>query len=91
MRKPGFLLLAVILAALALFAWWQRSERMEAERRLGLDASRVVAESFSNAAQVKVGTLNGKVVARGEDRGFLASCHRSRPPRSRSASTISLI
>ncbi|HZG07840.1 MAG TPA: DUF4230 domain-containing protein [Allosphingosinicella sp.] len=71
MRKPGFLLVAVVLGVLALFAWWQRSERMEAERRLGLDASRVVAESFSNAAQVKVGTLSGRIVSRGEDRGFL--------------------
>ncbi|MFN3389094.1 MAG: DUF4230 domain-containing protein [Allosphingosinicella sp.] len=71
MRKTPLILLAVALAAIALFAWWQRSERLEAERRLGLDASRVVSESFSNAAEVKVGTLSGRIVAKGEDRGFL--------------------
>ena len=71
LRKAPLLILGLVLAALALFAWWQRAERIEAERRLGLDASRVVSESFSNAAEVKVGTLNGRIVARGEDRGFL--------------------
>lgn len=71
MRKTPLIILAVVLAAIALFAWWQRAERIEAERRLGLDASRVVSESFSNAAEVKVGTLSGRIVARGEDRGFL--------------------
>lgn len=71
MKRTPLIILAIVLAAAALFAFWQRSERIEAERRLGLDASRVVSESFSNAAEVKVGTLSGKIVARGEDRGFL--------------------
>lgn len=71
MRKPLLWVILAVLAAIALFAWWQRAERLEAERRLGLDASRVVSESFSNAAEVKVGTLSGTIVARGEDRGFL--------------------
>jgi hypothetical protein len=70
-RRHLLILVAALLAAAALFAWWQHQQRLEAERRLGLDASRVVSESFSNAAQVKVGTLNGKVVARGQDRGFM--------------------
>jgi hypothetical protein len=71
LKKTHLLIVGALLAAVALFAFWQRSQRLEAERRLGLDASRVVSESFSNAAEVKVGTLNGKIVARGEDRGFL--------------------
>lgn len=71
MKKAHLVIVAALVAAVALFAFWQRSQRLEAERRLGLDASRVVSESFSNAAEVKVGTLNGKIVARGEDRGFL--------------------
>lgn len=71
MRRTALILLALVLIAAGLFAFWQRSERLEAERRLGLDASRVVSESFSNAAEVKVGTLSGTIVAKGEDRGFL--------------------
>lgn len=71
MRKALPILLVIVLAAIAWFAFAQRAERLEAERRLGLDASRVVSESFSNAAEVKVGTLSGRIVARGEDRGFL--------------------
>ena len=71
MRRPALYLLVGLLVAVALYAGWQSWQRQEAERRLGLDASRVVSESFSNAAEVKVGTLNGRIVARGEDRGFL--------------------
>jgi len=71
LKRTRLLIIVAVVAAVALFAWWQHAQRLEAERRLGLDASRVVSESFSNAAQVKVGTLNGRIVARGEDRGFL--------------------
>jgi hypothetical protein len=71
LKRTQLLILLALVAAVLLFAWWQHAQRQEAERRLGLDASRIVSESFSNAAELKVGTLNGKVVARGEDRGFL--------------------
>jgi hypothetical protein len=71
LKRTPLIILGVALLALAAFAFWQRSERIEAEQRLGLAASRVVSESFSNAAQVKVGSLSGRIVARGEDRGFL--------------------
>ena len=71
MRRPVLLAIVGLLVAAALFAGWQKWQRDEAERRLGLEASRVVSESFSNAAEVKVGTLSGRIVAKGEDRGFL--------------------
>lgn len=71
MRKIGLLALALIVAGLAVFAWFQYSARVEAERNLGLDASRVLAEHFSKASALKVATLSGRVVARGDDKGFL--------------------
>ena len=71
MRKPGLILVALLVAAVAVFAWWQYSARVEAERTLGLDASRVLSEHFSRAAAVKVATLNGEVIAGGEDKGFM--------------------
>ena len=73
-RRLSKSLIALMLAAVALLglsAWSQYRARMEAERTLGLDASRVVAAHFSKAAAVKVGTLSGKTVARGTDEGFL--------------------
>ncbi|HEX8214598.1 MAG TPA: DUF4230 domain-containing protein [Allosphingosinicella sp.] len=70
-KSLAVVVLAAMAALLGLFAWSQYSERIEAERSLGLDASRVVAEHFSKAAALKVGTLSGKTVARGTDPGFL--------------------
>jgi hypothetical protein len=58
-------------ALLGFFAWSQYSARMEAERTLGLSASRIVSAHFSDAAALKVGGLQGQVLARGEDKGFL--------------------
>jgi len=69
-RSVAILVLAVV-ALLGLFAWSQYRARMEAERTLGLEASRVVAEHFSKAAAVKVGTLSGRTVAKGTNEGFL--------------------
>lgn len=70
-KKSVIILMLVAVALLGLFAWTQYFARIEAEERLGLDASRVVAEHFSNAAALKVGTLNGKTVARAQDDGFM--------------------
>lgn len=70
-RNSLIILMLVAVALLGLFAWNQYSARIEAEERLGLDASRVVAERFSNAAALKVGTLTGKTVARAQDEGFM--------------------
>jgi hypothetical protein len=70
-KKSLTVAVVAIVALLGLFAWSQYSARMEAERTLGLDASRVVAEHFSKAAALKVGTLSGKTVARGTDQGFM--------------------
>jgi hypothetical protein len=71
MRKGLIVLLAAAVGLLGLFAWSQHSARMEAERTLGLDASRVVAAHFSKAAALKVGTLSGKTVAKGTDERFM--------------------
>lgn len=71
MRTGAIALLAALVLLLGLFAWSQYSARIEAERTLGLDASRVVAEHFSRAAAIKVGTLSGRTVAKGTDPGFL--------------------
>jgi hypothetical protein len=71
MRRIGLAALVAIVAALAVYAWTQRSARVEAERDLGFEASRVLSERFSSAGDLRVATLSGKVVARGEDKGFL--------------------
>ena len=71
MKRLLILGVLVLLAGAGLLIWSQREARLDAERQLGLDASRVVAESFSKAAEVKVGTLRGRVLARGEDQGLL--------------------
>lgn len=63
---PALLVLALLLiAAAGLYAWRQSVAREEAERQLGLDASRVLSVHFSAAAQIKVGALSGEVVTRG--------------------------
>lgn len=84
MSRRTIIVVAVIIAAvLGAFAWSQYSAREEAERTLGLDASRVLSEHFSRAAAVKVATLSGDVIARGEDEGFLGivpSEQRTRTP-----------
>lgn len=71
MKKSLMIVLVAVVALLGLFAWSQYRARIEAERTLGLDASRVVAAHFSKAAAVKVGTLSGKTVAKGTNEGFL--------------------
>ena len=68
---PLLLLLVAALAGLAFYAWSQHEARVEAEERLGLDASRVLAEHFSKRGDIRVATLSGKVIARSEDKGFL--------------------
>ena len=71
MRKLALVAALAIIGVLALFAWSQYSARQEAERTLGLDASRVLSERFSKASALKVGTLRGEVLARGNDKGFM--------------------
>lgn len=72
-RTLGWLLalVAAALATLAIYAWSQHRAREEAERRLGLDATRVLAEHFSKRGDIRVARLSGQVIARGEDEGFL--------------------
>ena len=70
-RWPGALLIVLLLLAVTagLYVWRQSVAREEAERQLGLDASRVVSEHFAAQAAIKVGALTGEVVARGRDEG----------------------
>jgi len=68
---PLLVLVVAALAGLAFYAWSQREARVEAEQTLGLDASRLLAEHFSKRGDIRVATLSGNVVARGEDEGFM--------------------
>jgi len=71
MKRIAIAAILAIIAALAIYALTQRSARVEAERDLGFEASRVLAERFSAAGDLRVATLKGRVLARGEDKGFL--------------------
>lgn len=71
MTKRARIVLAAVVVALLGFAWWQYSARVEAENKLGLDASRIVSAHFTDRAQLKVGDVAGRVVARGTDQGFM--------------------
>ena len=64
----GLLLLA--LAILGYFAWSQHSARVEAEGKLGFEASRIVSAHFTDRAELKVADIKGNVTARGTDKGF---------------------
>lgn len=66
------MLIMVGVAALIWFGWAQWQARKAAEQRaanaensLGLSASRVVFISFERAADLRVGTIRGKVAAQG--------------------------
>jgi len=71
MRKIGLAVLIAAILALLYLAWSQHSARLEAERELGLDAARMVNARFGKAAEVKVGTLSGKVTARARHDGLI--------------------
>lgn len=71
MTKGARIAVLAVIAALIAFAWWQYSSRVEAENKLGLDASRIVSAHFTDRAQLKVGDVAGRVVARGSDQGFM--------------------
>ncbi len=72
-RRNRLILVSGLLmaAVLAIFSWSQYSARVEAERTLGLAASRIISAHFSSAAAVKVGSLQGRVQASSTDKGFL--------------------
>jgi len=71
MTKRGRILLVAIMLGLMVFAWLQYRARHEAERSLGLDAARIISAEFSKRADLRVATLRGKVLASGNDKGFL--------------------
>lgn len=66
----------VVGVALALgavvWAWQAEQARKAAELQLGLDGSRIVAQAFTSANQLKVSELSGRVTARAEDPGMVA-------------------
>lgn len=70
MRKSIAAIILLCLASIGYYTWSERKARIEAEQKLGLDATRVVSEHFTNAAALKVATLRGEVVTRAEDKGL---------------------
>ena len=65
------LAIAVIVAlAIGTTLWWANVRADRAERQLGLDAARTLSESFVKARDLRVATLSGEVIARGDDPGF---------------------
>lgn len=68
----------VIVIGLAWYGWTQRHAKIAAEHRaneaetaLGRAASRVVFISFERAADLKVGSVNGKIAAQGGFDGYV--------------------
>ena len=75
MRKSAALaiLALALLAAAALFwAWRAQTAREEAERQLGLDSSRIVAQAFAATNQLKVSELTGRITSRASDPGMIS-------------------
>jgi hypothetical protein len=70
-RRTIILAALIVVAALGAFAWWQHSARQEAERQLGLDAARIVSARFEDRGDLRVASLRGTIVARGDDKGFM--------------------
>jgi type II secretory pathway pseudopilin PulG len=61
----------LVLGVIAAVAFWALSNRTDrAERQLGLDAARTLSETFAKARDLRVATLSGEVIARGNDPGF---------------------
>lgn len=70
MKKLIIALLLVIGAAL-IWGWQSNYDKDRANLQLGLDSSRILEEQFSKARQIKVATIEGSIVARSTDPGFL--------------------
>lgn len=72
MNRTAKLVIAGLLAALVVLGWlaWSNSRSADqAKRQIGLDATRMVAEVFRAKRELRVGQLNGVVVARSEHDG----------------------
>lgn len=68
--RLGVLALVLIGIAAALGIWWANARADRAEKQLGLDAARTLSETFAKARDLRVATLSGEVIARGNDPGF---------------------
>lgn len=64
-------LLIAICAAALIWGWQSNRAKEEADLQLGLDSSRILEEQFSKARQIKVASVEGSIVARSTDPGFL--------------------
>ncbi len=74
MTKPIRLTLGLLLAAalaLAGLAVWQHRRAEQAERQLGLDASRVLSSVFTQARELRVARLTGTAIAKSASDGLL--------------------
>jgi len=68
--KLGLLAVVMLATVAALGIWWANDRADRAERQLGLDAARTLSETFAKARDLRVATLSGEVIARGNDPGF---------------------
>jgi len=63
MKKGVIFLVLAVTVGVAYILWLQYSAKEKAEREIGLDAARMVDATFAKSAELKVGTLKGKVTA----------------------------
>jgi len=61
------LVIAVILAGVSFTFYKLKSQRQEAENKLGLDSARVISATFQKTRDLRVATLTGDIVASGSD------------------------
>lgn len=64
-------ILGIALVSALLWGWQSNRAKEEADLQLGLDSSRILQEQFSKARQIKVATVEGSILARSTDPGFL--------------------
>lgn len=67
--KAAMAALLIVLATIGGYAWWQHHQAEEAERQIGLDATRIVDEVFNAKRDLRVGQLAGIVIAKSEYKG----------------------
>ncbi len=71
MNKLIIALLLLISSIAIIWGWQSQRAKQEAELQLGLDSSRILEEQFRKARQIKVASIDGSIVARSTDSGFL--------------------
>lgn len=71
MNRLIIAVLALALSAALFWGWQSNRAKEEADLQLGLDSSRILQEQFGAARQIKVATVEGNILARSTDPGFL--------------------